>query len=104
MIPKGSVIDLVLGQGQDGEKINIPCLSGLTRKEATEKIAESGFSEGSVNCVDCKTNADKEKAKVFKQSPPCSSDMMLNPGSGIDLYTSIKEKVAIADTTSIYDE
>ncbi|TAL60340.1 MAG: PASTA domain-containing protein [Bacteroidetes bacterium] len=104
MIPKGSVIDLTLGQGQDGEKINIPCLLGLSHQEATDKIAESGFSEGSVNCVDCKTNADKEKAKVFKQNPTCSSDIMLNPGSSIDLYTSIKAKLMTADTSSIYDE
>lgn len=104
LIPKGSVIDLVLGQGQDGEKINIPCLNGLSHKEATEKIAESGFSEGSVICADCKTNADKENAKVFKQNPACSSDIMLDPGSSIDLYISTKAKVSVADTTSIYDE
>jgi beta-lactam-binding protein with PASTA domain len=104
MIPKGSVIDLVLGQGQEGEKINVPCLAGLTRSEATAKIAESGFSEGSVTYSDCKTNADKEKAKVYKQNPACNSDNnMLNPGSPIDMYMSIKVKVA-ADTSSIYDE
>lgn len=104
MIPKGSVIDLVLGQGQDGEKINIPCLFGLTRQEAADKIAEAGFSEGAISCGDCKTNADKEKAKVFRQDPPCSSDVMLNPGSSIDLYTSIKTKAATVDTSSVYDE
>lgn len=105
MIPKGSVIDLVLGQGQDGEKINMPCLTGLTHAEATARIAESGFSEGSVNCSDCKTNADKEKAKVYKQNPGCSSDNnMLDPGSAIDIYLSVKVKIAVADTSSIYDE
>ena len=104
MIPKGSVIDLVLGQGQDGEKINIPCLFGLTRAEASAKIAEGGFSEGSVTCIDCKTNADKDKAKVCKQNPPCSQDVMLNPGSSVDLYLSTKAKITVADTSSIYDE
>ncbi|MEK6616680.1 MAG: PASTA domain-containing protein [Bacteroidota bacterium] len=86
MIPKGSVIDLVLGQGQDGEKINIPCVMGLTYKEASDKIAESGMSEGSVICTDCKTSTDKENAKVYKQSPDCSSDIVIHPGSMIDLY------------------
>lgn len=104
MVPKGSVIDLVLGQGQDGEKINIPCLKGLSYEQAVDKIAESGFSEGSVTCTDCKTNADKANAKVYRQSPSCSSDMMLNPGTGIDLYTSIKNMTVVSDTTSIYDE
>ena len=104
MVPKGSVVDLVLGQGQEGEKINMPCMIGMTHKEASEKIAESGFSEGSVICSDCKTKTDKEKAKIYKQNPACSPDNnMLNPGSPIDLYLSIKVKVD-ADTNSIYDE
>ena len=104
MIPRGSTVDLVLGQGQDGEKINIPCLFGMTQQEAVGKIAEGGFSEGSVNCADCKTAADKGKAKVFRQDPPCSSDIMLNPGSSIDLYMSVKTKTATVDTSSVYDE
>src|ERR1051326_3283269 len=55
MIPKGSVIDLILGQGQEGDKINVPCLNGISLNEAEAKIAENGFSEGDVNCADCKT-------------------------------------------------
>ena len=104
MIPNGSVIDLVLGQGQDGEKINIPCMIGLSHKDAADKIAESGFSEGAVICSDCKTSADKENAKVYKQSPACSSDIMINPGSAVDLYLSTKISVTVPDTTSIDDE
>jgi eukaryotic-like serine/threonine-protein kinase len=102
-LPKGSVIDLVLGQGQDGEKINTPCLVGLTQAEALEKIAQSGFSEGSIICNDCKTKTDKEKAKVYKQNPACSSDNnMLNLGSAIDIYLSTKIKMS-ADSNS-YDQ
>ena len=100
MVAKGSVIDLVLGKGQGDEKINIPCLIGTTRQEATDKIAESGFSEGAVICPDCKTSADKEKAKVYRQNPSCSSDNLLNPGTAIDLYLSIKARITPADTTN----
>jgi len=99
MIPKGSVIDLVLGKGQDGELINIPCVIGLTHKEASEKIAENGMSEGSIICSDCKTNADKENAKVYKQNPGCASDALINPGTAIDLYISVKISTTPADTT-----
>jgi beta-lactam-binding protein with PASTA domain len=103
MIQNGSVIDLVLGQGQDGEKINTPCLVGLTQVEALEKITQSGFSEGAIICNDCKTKADKEKAKVYKQNPVCSTDdNLLNLGSTIDLYLSTKIKIS-ADSNS-YDE
>lgn len=100
MIPKGSVIDLVLGKGQDGEQMNVPCVIGLTRQEASDKLAESGMSEGSVVCSDCKTGKDKEIAKVYRQSPGCSSDAMINPGTSIDLFLSIKITVAPADTSS----
>lgn len=89
MIPKGSVIDLVLGQGQDGDKINIPCVIGMSLNESKDKIAAAGFSEGSVTCTDCKTMADKEKAKVYKQDPSCSAGVM-RPGSSVDLFISIK--------------
>lgn len=104
MIPKGSVIDIVLGKGEGDEKINIPCIVGLSRKEASEKIAEAGFSEGSVSCKDCKTSADKENAKVFRQEPACSSDILLNPGSSIDLFISIKKETKTNDDASSSDE
>jgi beta-lactam-binding protein with PASTA domain len=100
MIPKGSVIDLVLGKGQGDEKINIPCMIGLSHQDALDKIAENGLSQGAIMCSDCKTSADKEKAKVYKQIPACSSDAMVNPGNAIDLYLSIKAiTISQSDTT-----
>ena len=99
MIPKGSVIDLILGRGQDGEQINIPCVIGLTHKDASDKLAENGMSEGSVTCSDCKTSKDKETAKVYRQSPGCPAENLVNPGTAIDLYLSTKTITAPADTT-----
>lgn len=97
MIPKGSIIDLVLGKGQDGELMNVPCVIGLTRKEASEKLAEGGMSEGAVSCNDCKTNADKEKAKVYRQNPGCSN--LVNPGTTIDLFLSVNPPIKSKDDT-----
>ena len=99
MIPKGSVIDLILGRGQEGERINVPCVTGLTRQEAADKIAENGMSEGSVTCSDCKTSKDKETAKVYRQTPGCSADNLVKPGTVIDLFLSVKTIIAPADTT-----
>lgn len=89
MIPKGSVIDLVLGKGQEGELMKVPCVIGLTQKDASEKLAETGMSEGTIICTDCKTNADKEKATVYKQNPGCSPDNLVSPGTPIDLFLSV---------------
>ena len=100
MVSKGTVVDLVLGKGQEGELMNIPCVIGLTHKDASDKLAENGMSEGSVICSDCKTTADKENAKVFRQSPGCSSDALINPGTSIDLYISTKAIITPTDTSS----
>ena len=100
MIPKGSAIDLVLGRGQEGEKTNIPCVVGMLYNEASDRLAENGMSEGSVVCSDCKTNRDKENAKVYRQSPGCSAENLVSPGTVIDLYLSLKTMIsAPADTT-----
>jgi beta-lactam-binding protein with PASTA domain len=103
MIPKGSVIDLILGKGEKDEKINIPCLIGLSQKDALNKITENGLSEGTIKCIDCKTSADKENAKVYKQTPSCSSNAMINFGNAIDLFISVKAKV-ISPTDTIGNE
>ncbi|HEY4799878.1 MAG TPA: PASTA domain-containing protein [Bacteroidia bacterium] len=104
MIPKGSVIDLILGKGQEGELMNIPCVIGLTHQAASDKLAENGMSEGSAICSDCKTAADKENAKVFKQSPACSENAMIKPGTSIDIYLSTKIIIAPKDTASNENE
>jgi uncharacterized CHY-type Zn-finger protein len=73
---------------------------GLSHKDALDKIAENGLNEGTIICSDCKTAADRENAKVYKQTPACSSDIMINPGNAIDLHLSIKAKVfSSKDTT-----
>ena len=104
MIPKGSVIDLVLGKGQDGELLNVPCVIGLTRQEALNKIAENGMSEGAVACSDCKTAKEKETAKVYRQTPGCAADNLARPGTVIDLYLTTKTIATGADTTNEDDE
>lgn len=103
MIPKGSTIDLILGKGEGEDKINVPCVIGFTKSDAIAAIAESGFSEGAMICSDCKSQAEQEKAKVFRQSPGCASDNLINPGSSIDLYLSIKEKIIVSQD-SLDDE
>ncbi|MFH1004862.1 MAG: PASTA domain-containing protein [Bacteroidota bacterium] len=98
IIPKGSVIDLILGKGESEEKINVPCFIGLSLKKAIEKISESGLSEGAIICSDCKTSNDSAKAIVYKQIPSCSIDNLINYGNAVDIYLTIK--TFVPDTTS----
>ncbi len=104
MIPKGSYIDLVLGLGKDGQKIKTPCFTGYLYNNAVQKIAEYGFLEGKVSCDDCKSKADYDHATVIGQIPSCKSDMLLDPGSSINLYISLKNKKDPTEDSSAYDE
>lgn len=89
-ISRGSIIDLVIGKGENDEKIPVPYLIGLTQNEAVMKIAKAGFNEGSIICSDCKTTADKQKARVFKQLPVCAPNSMMPPGISIDVSLTTK--------------
>ena len=97
-IAKGTVIDLVVGKGLSDEEVGVPCLYGLTRKDALERLAESSLSVG-IASFDSK---DSASAKVYRQSPSCGKNASINMGSTVDLYfTTDKNKLsAMPDTTS----
>jgi beta-lactam-binding protein with PASTA domain len=83
-IVQESKIDLVLGDGLKGEKVNLPDMIGLTRKEAVNKIAENSLSVGSE--VYDKSVVDTFKAVVYRQFPLYSVDTKVNLGRAIDLF------------------
>lgn len=100
-IPKGTVIDLVVGKGLSDEEVAIPCLYGLSRKEALEKLTEASLSIGIIKYDEPKDSLSP-LAKVYRQSPSCSKDGNINMGGTIDLYlTTNKSKIPAADTTTV---
>ena len=104
MIPKNSVIDLVLGKGESDEQVSVPCLSGMTKEEAVDRLVESGLSEGAIICDDCNTSKDSISAKVYRQSPGCSSENTVNLGGSVDFYLTIKADRIKKDTSSVDPE
>lgn len=102
-IEKGTVIDLIVGKGLSDEEVGVPCLYGLSRKEALAKLAESSLSIGAAGYDVPK---DSISGRVYRQIPSCSKDAMINMGGTIDLYfTSDKNKLAsMPDTTSVKDD
>lgn len=83
-VAQESKIDLVLGDGLKGEKVPVPDVIGLTRKEAVNKIGENSLSVGSE--VYDKSVEDTAKAIVYRQFPQYSSDAKVNLGRSIDLF------------------
>ena len=98
-IPKGTVINLIVGKGLSNEVVGVPCLYGYSRREAMEKLAESSLSIGAIAYDVAK---DSLASKVYKQSPACGKNSKINMGGSIDLFfTADKNKIPQrSDTTS----
>jgi beta-lactam-binding protein with PASTA domain len=91
LIEKGTRIDLVVGKGLGDEEVGVPCLYGLTKKEAIEKLLENSLSIGAVSFD---TPKDSLQSKVYKQTPACGKETMVNMGATIDIFlTSDKNKI-----------
>lgn len=103
LIEKGTVIDLIVGKGLSDEEVGVPCLYGLTRREALSKLAESSLSIGAIAFDVPK---DTVNGKVYKQSPSCGKEATINMGGTIDLYfTNDKDKLSsMPDTNTVNND
>lgn len=83
-IPKGSVIDLVLGDGLGNSQVPVPNLIGLTKGEAMFVLKGSSLNIGSLFYEHAMR--DSTNAKVYKQSPEPSDSSSISQGEAVDLY------------------
>lgn len=98
-VPKGTVVDLVVGKGLSNEKVAVPNLIGLTREQAIEKLVEYSLNEGSLTF---EQPADSLRARVYRQIPGPTKEEAISMGSSIDLFLSNKkEKFSTNDSTNI---
>lgn len=90
-VPKGTVVSLIVGQGLGNDEVGIPCLYGLSHREAMEKLAEASLSIGAIAFDNPK---DTVRALVYKQIPSCGRSASAKVGASIDLFfTTDKTKV-----------
>jgi eukaryotic-like serine/threonine-protein kinase len=87
----GSKIDLILGDGLKGEKIDMPDLTGLTRKEAHNILKDLSLVIGSE--IFSSSFTDSSMAKVYKQTPQYTPDGKITIGSPIDLFYGGEDEV-----------
>lgn len=83
-LPKGSTIDLVLGNGLGETDMPLPDLTGLTLEEAGNLLSSSSLNRGAIVYQGAIT--DSSSAKVFKQFPAFSEGVMVKGGQNIDLF------------------
>jgi len=84
MLPLGSEIILVLGNGMGNTKIDIPFLIGLTYGEALAVLQENGLIIGAL--VPDASVTDTSTAKVYRQIPEPNFGDQLRIGEPIDLF------------------
>jgi eukaryotic-like serine/threonine-protein kinase len=83
-LPKGSVIDLVLGDGLGSVEVHIPDLTGLTRGQALFVLRGSSLNIGTVR-YDSGVK-DSVNATVYKQYPDADDERTISQGEAIDIY------------------
>lgn len=89
MIPKGATIDLVVGAGFGGDKVQIPFLIGKTRADALMEIRRYSLNKGTETF---EQGADSLNAKVYEQDPPYAVGRYLSLGQSVNvIYRSPEE-------------
>jgi eukaryotic-like serine/threonine-protein kinase len=83
-IPKGSVIDLIVGDGLGNTQVSVPELTGLTFEEALFVLKGSSLNIGSVFYDG--VVSDTLLARVTKQIPEPGDSAFMNQGEAIDIY------------------
>lgn len=83
-IPKGSKIDLVLGDGLGSVEVPVPPLIGLKRDEALFVLKGSSLNIGIVH-VDPGVR-DSANAKVYRQEPEATEGAILKQGEAVNIY------------------
>jgi eukaryotic-like serine/threonine-protein kinase len=83
-VPKGSTIDLVLGDGLGQGDVSLPDLIGMTLEDARNLLASSSLGIGSV--VYQGSLKDSSSAVVVRQNPAYAEGVMVGTGQPIDLF------------------
>ena len=91
VIKKGSVIDLVLGDGLGETTVDVPNLIGLSLREARFVLEGSSLNLGAV-VADNTVNGDTLDAIVYRQIPEADNpERKMNAGEGVDVFITSSE-------------
>lgn len=84
LVPKGTTVDLVLGDGLGLVDVDIPNLIGLTVMEAMGVLDAVHLSVGEM--IKEGEIEDELSAYVYDQSPQFGSEIKVSPGDSVNLY------------------
>lgn len=99
LIGKGSIIDLVLGQGLSEEKTLVPNLYSLNLDSARSAASLAYLNIGGVIYDESVEDAEDSIAvQVYMQDPKSDAETRINLGSSIDLWLSVDSFIYQQDT------
>jgi beta-lactam-binding protein with PASTA domain len=93
MIYKGSYVDLVLGNSGELKDVSVPDVRQLNLREAQKKLTLAYLNTGNIIYDDnVQTAQDSLNSIVFKQKPSPGENSMLQMGSSVDLWMTVKKE------------
>ena len=101
-VPKGTVIDLILGDGLGSSKMSVPYLIGLHFDEAEFKLRGRSLNIGSIVAAEGVT--DTASAIIYKQVPEYGQGRTIRMGEPIDLFLSKELPEGITVDPTLYDK
>lgn len=87
-IPKGSTVDVWIGEGGSDVRVGVPNLIGKTRSEALMILSTSNLNMGAE--IYLEGVKDTAKALVIRQSPSPTGETTVAEGSDIDLWFGVQ--------------
>lgn len=83
-IKKGSVVDLVLGDGIGNTTVDVPDFIGLTLDEVLFVLQGSSLNQGAI--IFDESVRDSASAKVYRQIPEPGDSSVIKQGESIDFF------------------
>lgn len=101
-VPKGSVVDLIVGQGEGDQEVYLPYLIGLSEEDASAKLMQNSLNVGKVEYE--KRYKNDPGCKVASQNPPYFSGRKVPIGHNVSFFlTKDKEKLSAKQDTTAED-
>lgn len=92
-IPKGSAVDLLVGQGGDGVVVAIPSLLGLPWSAISDSLMARGLNINPIFDAEVRTKDDTLRARVIRQSPAYVEGGKMTASETIDVWFGIESAI-----------
>ena len=101
-LPRGTVIDIILGNGLGDERISVPYLIGMPLNEAIFKMRGYSLNTGAI--IADEGVSDTLGALIYKQIPDYGEGHTIRIGEPIDLFVARELPAGVEVDASLYDK